>query len=212
MALGKKITDNEKQMFVGLHKSGMSTQQIARITDRSESTIRRFTTGDEVIDDKPTYLMDEEMFLIFDNHAAGLSNVDIAIKLNRPQQTVSKVVRREYVKHENAYQRWLELQGQAESPVTQVTPVVPSALAAIRAAREAGRIATLKQEEESPALVMEVQTVEAQTQETPEQPGIDWQAKWCEAQQQIAELKEINAILKGYVRHLQRLNEQQDRM
>ena len=208
MALGKKITDNEKQMFVGLHKSGMSTQQIARITDRSESTIRRFTTGDEVIDDKPTYLMDEEMFLIFDNHAAGLSNVDIAIKLNRPQQTVSKVVRREYVKHENAYQRWLELQGQAESPVTQVTPVVPSALAAIRAAREAGRIATLKQEEESPALVMEVQTVEAQTQETPEQPGIDWQAKWCEAQQQIAELKEINSILKGYVRHLQRLNEQ----
>jgi transposase-like protein len=42
----------------------------------------------------------------------------------------------------------------------------------------------------------------------PETPGIDWQAKWCEAQQQIAELKEINSILKGYVRHLQRLNEQ----
>ena len=181
MALGKKITDNEKQLFVGLHKSGMGTPQIARITNRSESTVRRFTTGDEVIDDKPTYLMDEEMFVIFDNHAAGVSNVDIAIKLNRPQQTVSKVVRREYVKHENAYQRWLELQGQAEAPVT---PVVPSALAAIRAAREAGRTIT-KQEEESPALVMEVQT---------------------------AELKEINSILKGYVRHLQRLNEQQDRM
>ena len=209
MALGKKITDNEKQLFVGLHKSGMGTPQIARITNRSESTVRRFTTGDEVIDDKPTYLMDEEMFLIFDNHAAGVSNVDIAIKLNRPQQTVSKVVRREYVKHENAYQRWLELQGQAEAPVT---PVVPPALQAIRDAREAGRIATLKQEEESPALVMEVQTVEAQRQDEPEQPGIDWQAKWCEAQQQIAELKEINAILKGYVRHLQRLNEQQDRM
>jgi hypothetical protein len=205
MALGKKITDNEKQLFVGLHKSGMGTPQIARITNRSESTVRRFTTGDEVIDDKPTYLMDEEMFVIFDNHAAGVSNVDIAIKLNRPQQTVSKVVRREYVKHENAYQRWLELQGQAEAPVT---PVVPSALAAIRAAREAGRIATLKQEEESPALVMKVQTVEALKQDEPEQPGIDWQAKWCEAQQQIAELKEINSILKGYVRHLQRLSEQ----
>ena len=227
MALGKKITDNEKQMFVGLHKSGMSTQQIARITDRSESTIRRFTTGDEVIDDKPTYLMDEEMFLIFDNHAAGLSNVDIAIKLNRPQQTVSKVVRREYVKHENAYQRWLELQGQAEAPVTQVTPVVPSALAAIRAAREAGRIATLKQEEESPALVMEVQTVESK----PCDCDCNFtDSKICEAMSYsiknqkaiianheetitkqnttIAELKEINAILKGYVRHLQRLNEQ----
>lgn len=203
MALGKKITDNEKQLFVGLHKSGMSTPQIARITNRSDSTVRRFITGDEVIDDKPTYLMDEEMFVIFDNHAAGVSNVDIAIKLNRPQQTVSKVVRREYVKHENAYQRWLELQGQAEAPVP---PAVPPAIAAIRAAREAGRIATLKQEE-SPALVMEVQTVEAQRQDEPEQPRIDWQAKWCEAQQQIAELKEINAILKGYVKHLQILNE-----
>ncbi len=41
---------------------------------------------------------------------------------------------------------------------------------------------------------------------------IDWQAKWCEAQQQIAELREINSILKGYVRHLQILNEQQDRI
>ena len=204
MALGKKITDNEKQLFVGLHKSGMGTPQIARITNRSESTVRRFTTGDEVIDDKPTYLMDEEMFVIFDNHAAGVSNVDIAIKLNRPQQTVSKVVRREYVKHENAYQRWLELQGQKDTPFV---PVIPSALAAIRAAREAGRIATLKQEEESPALVMEVQTVEAQRQDEPEQPGIDWQAKWCEAQQQIAELREINAILKGYVKHRQILND-----
>ena len=55
-------------------------------------------------------------------------------------------------------------------------------------------------------------TEKKKTQETPEQPGIDWQAKWCEAQQQIAELKEINSILKGYVRHLQRLTEQQDRM
>ena len=55
-------------------------------------------------------------------------------------------------------------------------------------------------------------TEKKKTQETPEPPGIDWQAKWCEAQQQIAELKEINSILKGYVRHLQRLNEQQDRM
>jgi len=55
-------------------------------------------------------------------------------------------------------------------------------------------------------------TVQPQRQDEPEPPGIDWQAKWCEAQQQIAELKEINAILKGYVRHLQRLNEQQDRM
>ena len=45
-----------------------------------------------------------------------------------------------------------------------------------------------------------------------EQPSIDWQAKWCEAQQQIAELRETNSILKCYVRDLQRLNEQQDRI
>ena len=55
---------------------------------------------------------------------------------------------------------------------------------------------------------LSIMTEKKKTQETPEQPGIDWQAKWCEAQQQIAELKEINSILKGYVRHLQRLNEQ----
>jgi len=55
-------------------------------------------------------------------------------------------------------------------------------------------------------------TVQPQRQDEPEQPGIDWQAKWCEAIQQIAELKEINSILKAYVRHLQILNEQQDRM
>ena len=57
-----------------------------------------------------------------------------------------------------------------------------------------------------------LQSMNASTNDEPESPGIDWQAKWCEAQQQIAELKEINSILKGYVRHLQRLTEQQDRM
>ena len=55
-------------------------------------------------------------------------------------------------------------------------------------------------------------TEKKKTQETPEHPGIDWQAKWCEAQLQIAELREINSILKGYVRHLQILIEQQDRI
>jgi hypothetical protein len=145
MALGKKITDQEKQLFVGLHNGGMGTPQIARITNRSESTVRRFTTGNEIIDDKTTYLIDEEMFQIFDNHAAGKSNVDIAIELNRPQQTVSKVVRREYVKHQKAYAKWLEIQKEKDAPdlVMEVQPVeepaVHPAILAIRAAHAAGR-------------------------------------------------------------------------
>jgi len=154
----------------------------------------------------PTTTTEEEMNKIFDLHHAGKRTIDIATEMNRAPSTIRMVVKRIYHKHETAYQRWLELQKD-----TPVAPVVPPALQAIRDARKAGRTMT-KQEKESPALVMEVQTVEAQTQETPEQPGIDWQAKWCEAQQQIAELREINSILKGYVRHLQRLNEQQDRM
>ncbi len=41
----------------------------------------------------------------------------------------------------------------------------------------------------------------------PERGTIDWQAKWCEAQIQIADLRETNDILKGYVRHLQSMIE-----
>lgn len=203
MALGKKITDNEKQLFVGLHKSGMSTGQIAKITSCSESTVRRFTTGTEVIDDKPTFLKDEEMYVIFDNHAAGVSNVDIAIKVNRPQQTVSKVVRREYVKHQHAYQRWLEMQGQAEAPVV---PVVPSALAAIRAAREAGR--TMTEQEESPTLVMEVQTVETDVVPSPckHQLIINTQREIIEKQKSIiANHEETINFLKEHIQLLKSL-------
>ena len=201
----KHTTDRERELFQQLVNTGMSVRKISRLTGRSHDTVSNYVNSDVPMRTFPATTTEEEMNKIFDLHHAGKRTIDIATEMNRAPSTIRMVVKRIYHKHETAYQRWLELQGQAEAPVV---PVVPPALAAIRAAREAGRTATLKQEEESPALVMEVQTVEALKQDEPEQPGIDWQAKWCEAQQQIAELREINSILKGYVRHLQRLSEQ----
>ena len=202
----KHTTDRERELFQQLVNTGMSVRKISRLTGRSHDTVSNYVNSDVPMRTFPTTTTEEEMNKIFDLHHAGKRTIDIATEMNRAPSTIRMVVKRIYHKHETAYQRWLEMQKD-----TPVAPVVPPALQAIRDARKAGRTMT-KQEKESPALVMEVQTVEAQTQETPEQPGIDWQAKWCEAQIQIAELKEINSILKGYVRHLQRLNEQQDRM
>ena len=209
----KHITAQEKELFQVLVNTGLSMQKVATLTGRDAGTVSNHVTStvskQMMSDDtKPVgniHLTQDEMFSILDLHAQGMTCTQIGKEVGKAHGTVYKVINQLYPKHKKTYAKWLELQGQKDAPVD---PVVPPALAAIRAAREAGRIATLKQEEESPALVMEVQTVEAQRQDEPEQPGIDWQAKWCEAQQQIAELKEINAILKGYVRHLQRLNEQ----
>ena len=199
----KHTTDREKQLFQHLVSTGLSVRNVSRLTGRSHACITDNLTN-VVPTANQTHMTEEQMFSVFEKDAQNIPCADIARQINKPHSTVYKVIRRIYPKQQRAYAKWLELQGQAEAPVV---PVVPTALAAIRAAREAGRTIT-KQEEESPALVMEVQTVEAQRQDEPEQPGIDWQAKWCEAQQQIAELREINSILKGYVRHLQRLNEQ----
>ena len=179
--MGSRISEIEKLTFLGLHKSGMSINEISRRTGRSTDSVKQFVTDDVAGSafDQRSILTNEDMHKIFDLYSAGKRVTDISREMNQPISTIGMVTRRLYPKHQKAYEKWLELQ---------------------------------KQEVESPALVMEVQTVEAQRQDEPEQPGIDWSAKWCEAQQQIAELKEINSILKGYVRHLQRLNEQQDRM
>ena len=209
----KHITAQEKELFQVLVNTGLSMQKVATLTGRDAGTVSNHVTStvskQMMSDDtKPVgniHLTQDEMFSMLDLHAQGMTCTQIGKELGKAHGTVYKVINQLYPKHKKAYAKWLEMQKQTEAPDV---PVVPSALAAIRAAREAGRIATLKQELESPALVMEVQTVEAQRQDEPEQPGIDWQAKWCEAQQQIAELKEINSILKGYVRHLQRLSEQ----
>ena len=204
----KHTTDRERELFQQLVNTGMSVRKISRLTGRSHDTVSNYVNSDVPMRTVPTTTTEEEMNKIFDLHHAGKRTIDIATEMNRAPSTIQMVVKRIYNKHETAYQRWLEIQKQKDTPIA---PVVHPALQAIRDARKAGRTMT-KQEEESPALVMEVQTVQPQRQDEPEQPGIDWQAKWCEAQQQIAELKEINSILKGYVRHLQRLNEQQDRM
>ena len=204
----KHTTDRERELFQQLVNTGMSVRKISRLTGRSHDTVSNYVNSDVPMRTFPATTTEEEMNKIFDLHHAGKRTIDIATEMNRAPSTIRMVVKRIYNKHETAYQRWLEMQGQKDTPVTTV---VHPALQAIRDARKAGRTMT-KQEKESPALVMEVQTVEALKQDEPEQPGIDWQAKWCEAQQQIAELREINSILKGYVRHLQRLNEQQDRM
>jgi IS30 family transposase len=212
----KHITAQEKELFQVLVNTGLSMQKVATLTGRDAGTVSNHVTStvskQMMSDDtKPVgniHLTQDEMFSMLDLHAQGMTCTQIGKEVGKAHGTVYKVINQLYPKHKKTYAKWLELQGQREAPVD---PVVHPAIQAIRAAREAGRTIT-KQEEESPALVMEVQTVEAQRQDEPEQPGIDWQAKWCEAQQQIAELKEINAILKGYVRHLQRLNEQQDRM
>jgi hypothetical protein len=187
-------------------------QKVASLTGRDAGTVSNHVTSTvsnhlTSSDTNPVgniHLTQDEMIEMLDLHAQGMTCTQIGKQVAKAHGTVYKVINQLYPKHKKAYAKWLELQGQKDTPVV---PVIPSALAAIRAAREAGQIATLKQEEESPALVMEVQTVEAQRQDEPEQPGIDWQAKWCEAQQQIAELREINAILKGYVKHLQILND-----
>ena len=209
----KHITAQEKELFQVLVNTGLSMQKVATLTGRDAGTVSNHVTStvsnDLTSSDTKSvvsiHLTQDEMFSMLDLHAQGMNCTQIGKEVGKAHGTVYKVINQLYPKHKKTYAKWLEMQGQREAPVD---PVVPPALAAIRAAREAGRIATLKQELESPALVMEVQTVEAQRQDEPEQPGIDWQAKWCEAQQQIAELKEINSILKGYVRHLQRLSEQ----
>ena len=209
----KHITAQEKELFQVLVNTGLSMQKVATLTGRDAGTVSNHVTStvsnDLTSSDTKSvvsiHLTQDEMFSMLDLHAQGMNCTQIGKEVGKAHGTVYKVINQLYPKHKKTYAKWLELQGQKDTPVV---PVVHPALAAIRAAREAGRIATLKQELESPALVMEVQTVEAQRQDEPEQPGIDWQAKWCEAQQQIAELKEINSILKGYVRHLQRLSEQ----
>jgi hypothetical protein len=222
----KHTTDREKQLFQHLVSTGLSVRNVSRLTGRSHACITDNLT-DVVPTANQTHMTEEQMFSVFEKDAQNIPCADIARQINKPHSTVYKVIRRIYPKQQRAYAKWLELQKQAEAPVD---PVVPPALAAIRAAREAGRIATLNQEE-SPALVMEVQTVESK----PCDCDCNFtDSKICEAMSYsiknqkaiianheetitkqnttIAELKEINAILKGYVRHLQRLNEQQDRM
>jgi len=218
----KHTTDREKQLFQHLVSTGLSVRNVSRLTGRSHACITDNLT-DVVPTANQTHMTEEQMFSVFEKDAQNIPCADIARQINKPHSTVYKVIRRIYPKQQRAYAKWLELQKQAEAPVT---PVVPPALAAIRAAREAGRIATLKQEDESPALVMEVQTVENKPCDCDcnftdskicqaMSSSIDHHRKLVAEYKEtitkqnttIAELKEINAILKSYVKHLQILND-----
>ena len=161
----KHITAQEKELFQVLVNTGLSMQKVATLTGRDAGTVSNHVTStvskQMMSDDtKPVgniHLTQDEMFSMLDLHAQGMTCTQIGKEVGKAHGTVYKVINQLYPKHKKTYAKWIELQGQREAPVD---PVVPSALAAIRAAREAGRIATLKQEE-SPALVMEVQTVES---------------------------------------------------
>lgn len=150
----KHTTDREKQLFQHLVSTGLSVRNVSRLTGRSHACITDNLT-DVVPTANQTHMTEEQMFSVFEKDAQNIPCADIARQINKPHSTVYKVIRRIYPKQQRAYAKWLELQGQAEAPVA---PVVHPALAAIRAAREAGR--TMTEQEESPALVMEVQTVE----------------------------------------------------
>ena len=161
----KHITAQEKELFQVLVNTGLSMQKVATLTGRDAGTVSNHVTStvskQMMSDDtKPVgniHLTQDEMFSMLDLHAQGMTCTQIGKEVGKAHGTVYKVINQLYPKHKKTYAKWLEMQGQREAPVD---PVVPSALAAIRAAREAGRIATLNQEE-SPALVMEVQTVES---------------------------------------------------
>jgi predicted transcriptional regulator len=161
----KHITAQEKELFQVLVNTGLSMQKVATLTGRDAGTVSNHVTStvskQMMSDDtKPVgniHLTQDEMFSMLDLHAQGMTCTQIGKEVGKAHGTVYKVINQLYPKHKKTYAKWIELQGQREAPVD---PVVPSALAAIRAAREAGRIATLNQEE-SPALVMEVQTVES---------------------------------------------------
>ena len=162
----KHITAQEKELFQVLVNTGLSMQKVATLTGRDAGTVSNHVTStvskQMMSDDtKPVgniHLTQDEMFSILDLHAQGMTCTQIGKEVGKAHGTVYKVINQLYPKHKKTYAKWLELQGKRETPVD---PVVPPALAAIRAAREAGRVATIKQEEESPALVMEVQTVES---------------------------------------------------
>ena len=202
----KHTTERERELFQFLVNSGLSMRKAARLTGRTAGTISEHIGKSDTVminahcDSK--YMSEELMFQILDKHAQGMSCSEIAKEVNRPHGTVYKVIFRVYPKHQKAYAKWLEMQEQPkESPVH----VTPAALQKIRDARMRGQ--NQNKQEESPSLVMEVQTVEAQKQDELEQAGIDWQAKWCEAQIQIADLRETNDILKGYVRLLHSMSD-----
>lgn len=207
----KHITAQEKELFQVLVNTGLSMQKVAILTGRDAGTVSNHVTStvskQMMSDDtKPVWnihLTQDEMFLMLDLHAQGMTCTQIGKEVGKAHGTVYKVINQVYPKHKKTYAKWLELQGQREAPVD---PVVPPALAAIRATREAGR--TMTEQEVSPALVMEVQTVENNLVPLPckHQIIIDTQREIIENQKAIIANHEENInFLKEHIQLLKSL-------
>jgi transposase len=153
----KHITAQEKELFQVLVNTGLSMQKVASLTGRDAGTVSNHLTSSDTKPVENIHLTQDEMFLMLDLHAQGMTCTQIGKEVGKAHGTVYKVINQLYPKHKKAYAKWLDMQKQAEAPVA---PVVPPALQAIRDARKAACTMT-EQEEESPALVMEVQTVES---------------------------------------------------
>jgi IS30 family transposase len=179
----KHITAQEKELFQVLVNTGLSMQKVAVLTGRDAGTVSNHVTSTV-----SNHLTSSDTKPVGNMHLTQ-DEMFSMLDLHAQEMTCTQIAKEVGKAHGTVYK-----------VINHLYPKHQKAYAKW--------LELQKQEEESPALVMEFQTVEAQKQDEPEQPGIDWQAKWCDAQQQIAELREINSILKGYVRHLQRLNEQ----
>jgi IS30 family transposase len=112
----KHTTERERELFQQLISTGMSVRKISRLTGRSHDTVSNYVNSDVAQHTLPTATTEEEMYKVFDLHHAGKRTIDIAIEMNRPPSTIRMIVKRLYQKHENAYQRWIEMQTQKESP------------------------------------------------------------------------------------------------
>jgi transposase len=156
--MGKKhITAQEKELFQVLVNTGLSMQKVASLTGRDAGTVSNHLRSSDTNPVGNIHLTQDEMFLMLDLQAQGMTCTQIGKEVGKAHGTVYKVINQLYPKHKKTYAKWLDMQKQAEAPVV---PVVPPALQAIRDDLKAGRTMT-EQEEESPALVMEVQTVES---------------------------------------------------
>jgi transposase len=165
----KHITAQEKELFQVLVNTGLSMQKVASLTGRDAGTVSNHVTSTvsnhlTSSDTKPVeniHLTQDEMFLMLDLHAQGMTCTQIGKEVDKAHGTVYKVINQLYPKHKKAYAKWLELQKEKDAPalVMEVQPVeppvLPAALLAIRAARAAGR--TLQPE------LVEVQTTKSES-------------------------------------------------
>jgi transposase len=150
--MGKKhITAQEKELFQVLVNTGLSMQKVASLTGRDAGTVSNHLKSSDANPVGNIYpvgnihLTQDEMFLMLDLHAQGMTCTQIGKEVGKAHGTVYKVINQLYPKHKKTYAKWLELKKEKDAPalVMEVQPVeeptLPAALLAIRAARAAGR-------------------------------------------------------------------------